>query len=1521
MRDNHCYRAGRVSRSDVRARRAARRGASDAARVEPVESRLMLSATVTYWPVNAAGVPGTPVTFQTGPGAAVADFGPDQVSLLQQGFSAPQYELFLNVDGITGSSTDSKHEGDIGLKSFNWGGDATRPASTGGGGGAGKSTLQELHVVAPLSDATPLLVQALATGAHHKFADLTVRRPTDHADFLTVNLDDAVVSSYEVTTAVDGTPLEEFTLNFADADVTYRPQKPDGSLDTPVTFHGEGPAQQFVPQERSILDEGFAAPNGANYFLNVTGITGESVDDKHKGQIDVQAFDWGGDALAGSTAGGGGGVGKTVFHEAHFVSVVSKASPQLLGAMASGDPIPGARFAAARALTGEFYVVTLQDVRVSSYETATRPDGRVVEEFTLNYGGFEVEYGAADSKSGALSTSFAAANVETTDFAPAQRSLLDADDAGNLGTGGTTVLLQMDGIAGESTAFKHPGSIDLKSFAWGGDATVGSFGGGGGGAGKTTLHEIHVASRMSKASPQIMQALATGQHLAHAHVYFIRSGGTQQEFLRVDMTDAVVGSYRLSTGPDGTPLEEYTLDFAGADLTYTPVSGNGVPQSPVAFHETGLEVQHFSPPQPSMLDEGYALPTTDRYFLALDGIPGESTDAKHPNQLDVLGIQWGGEAVGSAATGGGGGTGMTQFQEVHFVSQVSKASPLLMHAMATGDHLAHATLTGIHSGVTQSKFLDATFADAVVSSYQVVMGQHGRLVEEFTLNFPDVDLTYTTTDSKTGAGDTTSFSAHAVDVVDFSPTQHSLLQDGFEGAGTDAAFLSIDGVAGSSTDSKHKGDIQVLSFSWGGDATEVSAGGGGAGTGNATLEELHVVSRLSAASPKLLEMMDGGAHSPGANLVVRSGGATPVDFYKLALDDVMVSSYQLSTAADGSPTEEITLSFDASHLQYLPQLSDGRVAEPVTFDETDLSVDDFAPAQRSVLQSSPDVTPAGYHMLLQLDGVPGESTDAKVKGAIDVLAFEWGGDATVSTAAGGGAGAGKTVFHELHFVSHVSKASPTLLSKMTSGVHLPGGVLTLIQNTTGAAFLKVSLADVQVSSYQVTTAVDGSLTEEFTLSFGPGGAVGTPVADAGGPYSVNDLQSVTLDASGSTDPDQDPATLDYAWDLDGDGVFGETGADAARGDEVGIHPIFSAAGMYGPQTLNITLRVTDDTGKSDTDVTTVTIVDVTPPETTITSQPPALTNQTSATIAFTGTDQGTPADQLTFSAEIDGGPRVAVTSPLTLSGLADGVHTVKVFAKDLAGNEDPTPAVATWKVDTVGPAALNLAANPSPASNAQPVTLTATISDVATGNSPVASAQYSLDGGTTWLPMAASDGAFDSPSEAVTVTFGPLPAGVYTLKVRGADAAGNTGPASTLTLPVFNPADFVTGGGFIQSPAGAAPGNPALAGKATIDLNVAYRNGSNDPAGSVSLRLGAFNFASTDIDWLVVVGNTATIAGAGTVNGAGSYSFEAWMTDGNPGKGAGGDTFRLRITDNATGAVVYDSGTDAVQGGNLKVHS
>jgi Cys-rich repeat protein len=94
----------------------------------------------------------------------------------------------------------------------------------------------------------------------------------------------------------------------------------------------------------------------------------------------------------------------------------------------------------------------------------------------------------------------------------------------------------------------------------------------------------------------------------------------------------------------------------------------------------------------------------------------------------------------------------------------------------------------------------------------------------------------------------------------------------------------------------------------------------------------------------------------------------------------------------------------------------------------------------------------------------------------------------------------------------------------------------------------------------------------------------------------------------------------------------------------------------------------------------VTPPDTTPPETTITSNPPNPSNSGSATFTFTSTEPGS-----TFECQIDGSGYSSCTSPKTYTGLTDGFHTFGVRAIDVIGNTDPTPAIYTWTIDTVPP--------------------------------------------------------------------------------------------------------------------------------------------------------------------------------------------------------------------------------------------
>ena len=153
-----------------------------------------------------------------------------------------------------------------------------------------------------------------------------------------------------------------------------------------------------------------------------------------------------------------------------------------------------------------------------------------------------------------------------------------------------------------------------------------------------------------------------------------------------------------------------------------------------------------------------------------------------------------------------------------------------------------------------------------------------------------------------------------------------------------------------------------------------------------------------------------------------------------------------------------------------------------------------------------------------------------------------------------------------------------------------------------------------------------------------------PIADAGGPYLMPEAGSLVLDGSGSSDPDPGN-TLTYAWDLDGDGVIGESGAAAGRGDEDLMNPVFSAAGLDGPSTYVVSLRVTDEFGAYHVVSTTIHILNVAP---TVTLSGPTTANEGQTKhYTFTTTDPGPD----TFSVVATSGGSVGTVSNVVFDSL------------------------------------------------------------------------------------------------------------------------------------------------------------------------------------------------------------------------------------------------------------------------------
>lgn len=99
-----------------------------------------------------------------------------------------------------------------------------------------------------------------------------------------------------------------------------------------------------------------------------------------------------------------------------------------------------------------------------------------------------------------------------------------------------------------------------------------------------------------------------------------------------------------------------------------------------------------------------------------------------------------------------------------------------------------------------------------------------------------------------------------------------------------------------------------------------------------------------------------------------------------------------------------------------------------------------------------------------------------------------------------------------------------------------------------------------------------------------------PLADAGGPYTVDNEGKAKLFGFNGDDPQPLLATLTFEWDLDGDGHFGEVGTEADNGDEIGSAPTFVATGNMARSVVQVALRLTDSEGRQSTDQTTINVV-------------------------------------------------------------------------------------------------------------------------------------------------------------------------------------------------------------------------------------------------------------------------------------------------------------------------------------------
>ncbi|WP_157269357.1 Hcp family type VI secretion system effector [Azohydromonas aeria] len=144
-------------------------------------------------------------------------------------------------------------------------------------------------------------------------------------------------------------------------------------------------------------------------------------------------------------------------------------------------------------------------------------------------------------------------------------------------------------------------------------------------------------------------------------------------------------------------------------------------------------------------------------------------------------------------------------------------------------------------------------------------------------------------------------------------------------------FLKIEGVDGESSDDKHKGEIELESWSFGSTNAGSFSSGGGGGSGKVAMQDFNFVKRVDKASPKLFASCCTGEHLKSATLVCRKAGGEQQEFLTIVLSPVLVSSFQTSGASGSEviPMDQVSLDFGKIEVKYKEQKPDGSLGGEV----------------------------------------------------------------------------------------------------------------------------------------------------------------------------------------------------------------------------------------------------------------------------------------------------------------------------------------------------------------------------------------------------------------------------------------------------------------------------------------------------------------------------------------------------------------------------------------------------------------
>jgi type VI secretion system secreted protein Hcp len=144
-------------------------------------------------------------------------------------------------------------------------------------------------------------------------------------------------------------------------------------------------------------------------------------------------------------------------------------------------------------------------------------------------------------------------------------------------------------------------------------------------------------------------------------------------------------------------------------------------------------------------------------FLKIDGIPGECSDDKHKDWIEILSYSYGvaQKASGSASTAGGASSERADFHDLSIVKALDKASPKIFEACAGGKHIPSVIVELCRAGGDKVKYMEYKLSNCIVSSYRPGGSAHGGEtlpLEEVAFNYGKIEISYTQQKRADGGG-------------------------------------------------------------------------------------------------------------------------------------------------------------------------------------------------------------------------------------------------------------------------------------------------------------------------------------------------------------------------------------------------------------------------------------------------------------------------------------------------------------------------------------------------------------------------------------------------------------------------------------------------------------------------------------------------------------------------------------------------------------------------------------------------